>query len=185
MKRFLDAGYRRRWLTIVCAATIIIFGAYVAAQQTTRRSANNLPTFMSKAIKHELDTGAAPADAVPPTQSSLRDDSTAFAIITNADQRVLASSAILDGQKMVPPSGTFSSAGKHGSDSFTWQPDSGVRLATRVNSYQNGSKFIVTGQSLAEPEKRIDSFGAVAVLAWIIMLAWVTIALGWHPEAKK
>jgi hypothetical protein len=177
---------QRLWLLVVGTATLIIGASYTTAQVSTRQAANDQPIKEAQSTSSELAAGTTPANAVPPAKINLRSDSNVFVIITDSFGHVLASSASLDGQTPLPPSGVFSYASNHSSNKFTWQPAGGVRLATEVMSYGKGdnSGFIITGQSLAAVESRINTYGAIALAAWVGVLAWSS-ALIWLPLTPK
>jgi hypothetical protein len=169
----------RTWLAIAGAATLIIGVSYVMVQQSTRLSANDAPLALAQYIKNGLENGASPNDLVPASSIDLRNNNNLFAVVTDGSQDVLASSAKLDDKNPLPPKGVFIYTKSHGSDNFTWQPAAKVRLATYVLSYgqapNNG--FIVTGQSLNQYEKRIQTYTWLALAAWTAALAWTFMAL--------
>lgn len=179
MRSLLGNIQLRLWLAIVGAATLIIGSTYAMVQQSTRLSADDLPLTTAQVAKQELQSGSNPKDIVPALKTNLRTDSSVFTIITDSSKHVLASSATLDGQTPLPPNGVFSFTTQHGTDHFTWQPQSGVRLATRVIPYgkdPNGG-FIVTGQSLKQYEERISTYTYIALAAWLAVLAWSYLLL--------
>lgn len=179
MRNWLRSNDTRVWLAIVGTSTLAIGAAYAIAQQSTRLSADDLPLQTAQAIKHQLANNASVTDAVPSTKTDLKSDSTVFAIITDANQNVLASSANLDGKTPLPPSGVFAYTKTHDTDRFTWQPEGQVRMATRVIEFSsgNGGGFIITGQSLKPAEDRIKTYGELALAAWLATLAWTTLVL--------
>jgi len=176
----------RTWLAIAGTATIVLVAAYTMVQQSTRLAADDLPLATAQTVKHELENGTTPADVIPAIKTDLKTDSTVFVTVTDAQQHVLASSATLNGQPSLPPQGTFDYTSRHDTDHFTWQPQAGVRLATRILTYKIGSTtgFIVTGRSLSQTESRTDEYGKMALAAWVAVLAWsyVLILL---PRSKK
>lgn len=176
----------RWWLAIVGTATILLITAYTLAQQSTRLAANDLPLSTAQTIKHGLASGAQPSDVIPAIKTDLRTDSTVFVTITDGSEHILASSATLDGQPSLPPAGTFAFAKDHGSDHFTWQPKTNVRLATFILRYGTAPNdgFIITGQSLTQVEDRIGTYGWLALAAWLAVLAWSSLIL-LLPSAKK
>jgi hypothetical protein len=179
----------RIWLAIAGAATLIIGTAYTMVQQSTRLSANDAPLAMAQTIKSSLENGASPNDVVPAQTINLRQNNNLFAIVTDDSQHVLAGSASLDGQNPLPPKGVFVYTKDHGSDHFTWQPAAKVRLATYVLSYTNasGGGFIITGQSLDQFEKRVDTYTQLALAAWLATLAWtfLTIVLPFWTVGRR
>jgi hypothetical protein len=68
----------------------------------------------------------------------------------------------------------FSFTDQHGTDRFTWEPESGVRAATRVTKYGKSPDdgYIITGQSLKPYEDKIATYTWIAVAAWIASIAW-------------
>jgi len=188
MKELWDKPQKRVWLAIVGSSTLILAAAYAMAQQTTRQAADDLPLATAQTIKHELDDKAAPTDVVPNVKTDLNSDSTVFAIVTDNSQHILASSARLDGKTPLPPIGVFQFTAAHGNDHFTWQPATNVRLATQVLSYGTSSNggFIITGQSLKQAEKRIDTYTVLAAAAWIAIVGWgFLILMAPSPKKKK
>lgn len=158
---------------------MIIASTYAMVQQSTRLSADDLPLTTAQVTKQELQSGSNPKDIIPALKTNLRTDSSVFTIITDNSKHVLASSATLDGQTPLPPNGVFSFTTAHGSDRFTWEPQTGVRLATRVIGYGNNpnSGFIITGQSLKQYEDRISTYTYIALAAWLAVLAWSYLLL--------
>lgn len=167
----------RIWLAIVGTASILLVAAYAMVQQSTRLSANDLPLATAQTIKHELEGGESPADVVPQVKTDSLTDDTVFAIITDANHQVLASS-LNDPQSVRPPQGVFDYAAVHGEDNVTWQTGAGARLATIVIPYKSG--FIVTGQSLNQAEKRVTTYTLLMLVAWLVILGWTFMALWFY-----
>jgi len=169
----------RLWLALVGAATLIIGSSYAMVQQSTRLSADDLPLTTAQVAKQELQSGSNAKDIVPSLKTNLKTDTSVFTIITDDSKHVIASSATLDGKTPLPPNGVFSFANAHGSDHFTWQPESGVRIATRVITYGKSPDggFIITGQSLKQYEDRISTYTYIALAAWLAVVAWSYLLL--------
>jgi hypothetical protein len=174
MYKLLTKRPVREWLAVVGTATLVIGASYTMVQQSTRLAADDAPLALSQVIKSQLDSGASPNDVVTAHSVNLRSNTNTFAVITDAGQHVLASSASLDGQSPLPPKGVFNYTKARGSDSFTWQPAEDVRLATYVTTYGQAPNdgFIITGQSLSPAEDRIDTYGSLAMAAWLAVVAW-------------
>lgn len=192
MNRLLGNSLVRAWLAIIGVATLAIGAAYTMAQQATRLSADDLPLTTSQVAKQELQQGSDTKDVVPTLKTNLRDDTSVFMIITDRTQHILASSALLDGKTPLPPKGVFDDAASRGFDQFTWEPAAGVRAATRVITYGQSSNegFIITGQSLKPYENRINTFGFIALAAWLASVAWSYLLIllphaGYKPPAPK
>jgi len=178
---------RRIWLLTVGVAILIIGASYTIAQQSTRLAANDTPLATAQTVKHELENGAAPSNTTIGVKTDLSSDSTVFVIVTDSSSHILASSARLNGQTPLPPAGVFSYTQVHGADHFTWQPASGIRLATEVQRYGGGnnSGFVITGQSLSQAESRINTYGYLALAAIIGVIAWTSVLIYWPPELKS
>lgn len=187
MRNFLTKRDSRIWLAIVGTATLVIGAAYAMVQQSTRLAADDAPLVMAQSVKKSLEAGSVPSDVVPAQKTDLGQDNSIFVIVTDNSQHVLASSATLDSRTVLPPSGVFSYTLAHGTDHFTWQPQGGVRLATRVMTYKDNPSdgFIITGQSLSQAENRISTYGLLAIAAWIAVLAWCTFTLLLPLESAK
>lgn len=169
----------RLWLAIVGVATLVLGASYAMVQQSTRLAADDLPLTTAQVAKQELQGGSNATDVVPTLKSNLQYDTSVFMIVTDNTKHVIASSALLNGQTPLPPNGVFSFTTEHGSDRFTWQPEAGVRLATRVTTYGKSPDdgFIITGQSLKPYEDRISTYTALAFAAWLAVLAWSFLLL--------
>lgn len=165
----------RAWLAIAGAATIIIGTAYTMVQQSTRLSADDLPLSAAQTAQQELQSGSNAKDVVPALKTNLRSSTGIFVIITDDTEHITAGSANLDGQTPLPPRGVFDFTQQHGTDHFTWEPATGVRLATRVLPYNGGNNnkgFIITGQSLKPFEDRISTYTWIAAAGWLATIAW-------------
>src|SRR5437868_3257544 len=150
MSNLLGNSLVRAWLAIIGVATLILGASYTMVQQSTRLSADDLPLTTAQVAKQELQSGSDAKDVVPTLKTDLSFDTSVFMIVTDSSQHVLASSAVLNGQTPLPPNGAFNFTSVHGTDHFTWQPQPGVRLATRVTKYGKAPNdgYIITGQSL-------------------------------------
>jgi hypothetical protein len=89
-----------------------------------------------------------------------------FVIITDTRGTVLASSASLAGETVLPPPGVFDSVRINGEDRITWQPSAGVRAWIVVDSYRGG--YVVAGRSPRSAEQSAYIallWGSIASLA--------------------
>lgn len=170
MKKWLAHASSSNWLRVVGVGTIVLIASYLLIQQSTRLAADDLPLATAQTAVHRLESGAKPNQVVPDTLTDLNTDSTVFVAVTDKEYKVLASSIKLDGSAPLPPVDTF--ANSHKSYSFTWEPESGARLATQILPYSGG--FVVAGQSLSQVEKRIEIYGWIVLAAWIAIVLWAT-----------
>jgi hypothetical protein len=179
MHKLLANRVIRDFLAVVGTATLVIGACYTMVQQSTRLATDDLPLSTAQTIKVQLENGATPNDVVPSQSINLRGNNNVFAIITDESQHVVASSAVLDAQSPLPPQGVFNYTNAHGTDHFTWEPAPGVRMATRVMTYSHGTDkgYIITGQSLSQAEDRINTYGLLALAAWLAVIAWCFLVL--------
>lgn len=166
---------KRIWWALIGAVTLVIGAAYAMAQQSTRLAADDAPLATAQVSRQLLESGTKPGNAVPATTTNFRLDNSVFVIVADKSRNILASSGVLDNGTPLPPPGTFDYAQAHGSDHFTWEPESGVRLATQVLPYKDG--YVIAGQSLKQAESRIGFYGTLALAAWLTAVAWVTLVL--------
>ncbi|HSW78900.1 MAG TPA: hypothetical protein VLF88_02710 [Candidatus Babeliales bacterium] len=187
MSNLLSSSLIRSWIMVVGVATLVLGAAYAMVQQSTRLSADDLPLTTAQVAKQELQNGSDPKDVVPTLKTNLRYDASVFMVITDSSQHVLASSATLDGQTPLPPQGVFNFTNVHGTDHFTWAPSKGVRAATRVTKYTNGTDegYIVTGQSLKPYEDRISTYTWITLAAWLAVLAWTYLLILLPHTARR
>nr|AIA18754.1 Unknown Function [uncultured bacterium] len=179
MRKVLADMQVRLWLAIVGVATLVLGASYAMVQQSTRLSADDLPLTTAQVAKQELLAGSNASDVVPSLKTDLENNSSVFMVITDSSKHVIASSAQLNGRTPLPPNGVFSYTSVNGSDRFTWEPQGGVRLATRVEKYGKSPDdgFIITGQSLQPYEDRISVYTTLAVAAWLAVIAWSYLLL--------
>jgi hypothetical protein len=77
------------------------------------------------------------------------------------------------------PRGVFDFAKNTGENVFTWQPESGVRVAVVLKSVQSPDySFVAVGRSLLEVEKRERDLLTMTIISWllcvgVIMLHWL------------
>jgi hypothetical protein len=149
--------------------TLIFLTIYACSQQVLRISANSPQIQMAEDTAGALMNGAAPADFMPASRQPFDMSQTLapFTMIFDRGGTLLESSAILSGEAVVPPVGTFDYAKVHGEDRFTWQPKVGERFAV-VLKYYGGNRpgFVLVGRSLREVEKQEDNLLKIVGLAW-------------------
>jgi sensor histidine kinase regulating citrate/malate metabolism len=175
----------RIWLAVVGSATLVLGAAYALTQQSTRLAVDDLPLATAQSVKHQLENSASASEVVPQTKTNLKEDSTVFVIVTDKSQQILASSAQINGKTPLPPKGVFDFTAVHSKDQITWAIG-GARLAITVLNYDSpqNSGYIIAGQSLSQAEDRINTYGMIALVAWIVMLVWTSVVLLWNTGRK-
>jgi hypothetical protein len=188
MRRLLRDPDMRIWLAVVGAATLVLGAAYAMNLQSVRRSADDLPFAVSQAAKAQISKGAAPESVVPNANVNIRQNNNPFIIVTDDKAQLLAGSAFLDDRVPLPPKGVFDYTKAKGIDVVTWEPASGVRLATVVTTYKTPSNvegFIITGQSLRQAAYRIKTSTLIISAAWLAVVAWTTLVVLLPRAGKK
>jgi hypothetical protein len=174
------------YLTAFVLVSCICGFVYTLVQQDLRQGANDpqieLAENSSKALAkvQNIDVGTGKVD--------IANSLSPYIIVVDKDKKVLATSAILDGQAPTPPAGIFDTAKKRGLYSVTWQPRPGVRQALAIVPVPNDKgQFVAVGRSLREVEKRIDRVFLMTAAAWGIMLVVsfaAIFAYNYKPEPK-
>ncbi len=166
-KDFLTATFQ--WLPLAIVFTALTLLVYVVGQQGYRMAANDPQIQTADEVATKIAAGTEPSALVPLQAIDLATNSGIFITIADISGNVIASNAILDGTKRVPPTGTLL-ATKNDQNRTTWQPKKGVRLATVIQSVKNGNIFVIVGRSLTETERRIDNLGTMALAVWLVGL---------------
>jgi hypothetical protein len=166
------------WLPLAIAAAGLCGLAYLLVQQSLRMSANDPQIQMAEDAAAALNSGASAESVLPAEKVELTASLAPFLIVYNDSGKLLASSATLHGAAPVYPSGVLDYVRQHGEDRVTWQPESGIRMATVVTRYDKG--FVMAGRSLREVEIRVDNIGKLTTLALLAIWAatLVVISLG-------
>ena len=153
------------WLVAAAAVTVLFGGGYVVAQQSVRHAADHPQIEMARDAIAKLQAGASPSSVLPKTAVDLARSKEPYLILTDPQGRVLASSATLGGEVVVPPAGVFDYVRAHGEDVVTWQPAPGVRSAIAVDSWEYG--FVVAGRSLEDTEDMESSLLEWTLGGWL------------------
>jgi hypothetical protein len=172
--------FLRRWLptaVVVVAMSVLV---YLCMQQLLRQSANDPQVQMAEDAAFALAAGKPATEVVPVNQVEISSSLAPFLMVFDDTGKLLNSNALLDGQMPRYPTGVFEYVRQHGQDRVTWQPRSGVRLATVATQFKgpSSSGFVVAGRSLRESENRSDYFLMFTSAAGLITLV-VTAAINW------
>jgi hypothetical protein len=98
--------------------------------------------------------------------------------VFDGDGVLIDSSARLAGTAPTPPKGVLAEARAKGRNAVTWQPASGVRLATvTVLTPGDGGNTVMAGHSLRATEEHIDQLGLLVGLGWAATLAGALVAV--------
>ena len=152
------------WLALAAVITLLAGGGYTVAQQVVRHDADHPQVEMARDAAAKLSAGAPPSSVLPSTAVDLRSSPDPYLIVVNDSGAIVASSATLDGERVIPPAGVFDYVRAHGEDTISWQPDAGVRSAIVVDAYRGG--FVVAGRSLESTENLESSLLLWTFLGW-------------------
>ena len=144
---------------MLVVAALAAAGLAGLAVQALGQPANHPQIDMARQVVSRLDAGASPADVIPAARIDIATSTDPYVIVTDSQQKVLASSASLAGQSVLPPSGVFDSVKANGEDRVTWQPATGVRSWIVVDSFRGG--FVIAGRSPSDSEQ-----SAYLLLLW-------------------
>src|SRR4249919_220504 len=130
----------------VVLATALCGLVYVAVQQDLRTGANDPQQQIVEDAAARLDAGAAPTAIVGPGTVDIARSLAPFVVVYDGSGAVLATDGMLDGVAPRVPHGVLESARASGRDAVTWQPRSGVRVATVTVPWSGGT--VLAGRSL-------------------------------------
>jgi hypothetical protein len=180
----------KQWLPLAAVVFALCGLVYVVAQQVLRQSANDPQIQMAQDTAAALAAGEPAAQLVPSAQVEISQSLAPVVMIFDDQGEVLASSARLHGQIPSLPPGLLDYVRAHGEDRVTWQPESGVRLATVIVRAEGAHPgFVLAGRSLGEVEKRVSQIellsglGLAAILgASLVIVIFCELAL---PSERK
>jgi hypothetical protein len=175
-----------RWLPLAVLTVLLTGLIYTIGQQVERGSANDPQIQMVTDARDALAAGASPQSLVPTTQIDIARSYAPYLVIYDANAQVVAASATLHGQPIVPPAGVFQSARAAPPDTITWMPEAGVRSAIAVVAYPGG--YVLAGRSLTLVEEREDALlhialaggAATLILTYVAVLAVLAATAATH-----
>ncbi len=164
-------------LAILLTLTTFVAGtAVVNSQQVLRLSGNDPQIQLAEDAARRLNSGEAADRVTPDRKVDMAASLTPFVIVYDDAGRPITSSGSLDGVIPTLPRGVFDFVRSKAEEQVTWQPRTGVRIASVVVRTTHG--FVVAGRNLREIEIRKDKVAQLALLGWLVAnLALVTIWL--------
>lgn len=152
-------------LLLLVLITVGFGTLYVTVQQYGRSAANDAPVALAQSVASGLSAGQKPADLV-----DIHLDAAAtyqpFFVVYDQNFRPLAGTGYLDGSLAHPDDGVFTHATEGKYHLVTWQPQSGVRVASVET--KAGSYYVLAGQSLKLTENRDEIVLALAAFGWLV-----------------
>jgi hypothetical protein len=173
MRTFYEIIKKSLPLAIVAAGLCGL--VFLIAQQSQRMGANDPQIQMAEDAASSLNGGASVESVIPSNTVEIADSLAPFMIIFDDSGKILASSATLHGAIPAYPMGVLDYTRQNGQNRVTWQPETGIRMATVVARYDRG--FVMAGRSLREVEKRADQLEQLCGLAWLVICAAAVITI--------
>ncbi len=164
----------RTWLPLAVSVTALCLLLYVTVQQSLRQGANDPQIQMAEDAAAALNRGESAKSVVPASQVDIGSSLAPFVAVYAATGKPATSSGLLDGQLPDYPLGALQAAQHTGENRVTWQPSSGVRIASVVVPCKDG--YVVAGRSLREVESRVSQMGTLIGLGWILIMAATLLA---------
>jgi len=154
--------------------TIGVGSMYMLAQQYGRSAANDVPTALAESVSAQLKSGIQPGDvAVSVGRADIANSFNPFVVVYGKDFRPVVGTGYLDGQLARIDKGVFSQTKEGKYHTVTWQPQSGVRIASVET--QAGGYYVMAGQSLKLVENRATTLFKLAALGWLTSMVVVVI----------
>jgi len=164
--------------------TIMLGVLYASVQQTYRSGANDPQLQIARDIHASLARGVSVNKYLSDT-IDLEKSLSAFATLCDNKGQPIQSSGFLNGQFPRLPVGVFEFAKAHGEDVLTWQPRSGVRMATVVlHNNMSPVEYIIVGRSLQEVEIREHNLLVMVSICWVIAMGVIMVA-GWLQYVSR
>lgn len=180
------------WLLGCFLVTLFCGLVFTSAQQVLRLSANDPQIQIAQDVANSLSSGKKATDVVPKEKINASQSLSPFVIIFDKSGKIVESNVAIQNGASAPPQGVFNfdedyttkdlinlrkdlereTEGKINEKTFTWQPASGVRLASVLVKYENG--FVLVGRSLREVEIRTQRLFDMVFAAWILGISAVT-----------
>lgn len=168
--------------------TVLGGAGSVTVQRMLRRGANQPQAEMAEFYASEIHSGTDPDDIIPPSYVDLERNLEPFVIFYDAQGKPEKSSGYLDQSVPVLPPGVFKYTRSHGSDTVTWQPRPGVRIAA-VAKYVSGSHpgYLLAGRSLRLTEEYESVLRRMTFMGWfaiMLLLVFGAMLLNRAERAK-
>lgn len=160
-------------LCLSAVAFVLALGGYAVMQQTIRRAANQPQQQMADDTVRKYMTYDRMESSCSPSCTDLSTSLQPFTIAYDENLKAINSDAVLSDAVPTLPAGVFGNARRFGSNTLTWQPRPGVRLAIVVRHFTGAhySGFVLVGRSLATAEQ------GESIARWSALLGWLSIVV--------
>lgn len=173
-------------LTLGVIFTLMGGAASLVFQQMLRRGANEPQRQMAAAYAAEIASGVKPDEAIPHNYVDLSRSLEPFIIFYNDEGSPTTGSGYLHQELPVPPHGVFNYVRSSGTDTVSWQPQPGVRIAAVIQRVEGATPgFILTGRSLQVVEEQESLFWEMAFTAWFVVIALLIAGAALLSRAQR
>ena len=174
---FRDRLFARPILVYTTSLALILtiggLSCALTIQAAIRRSADQPQIQMAKHYASAVASGKSIEQTLPPVQIDMQHSLEPFAIFYDLQAHPVASTGHTDRGVPAPPPGVFDHLTANNPIArFTWQPESGIRVAAvmfRINGSHPG--YILVGRSLAATDIDMMSLRRGAFVTWFILMA--------------
>lgn len=157
-------------LAIGLILTLLGGAASLTFQQMLRRGANQPQEQMVSAYAAAIASGTKPDEAIPRNYVDIERSLEPFTIFYNDQGAPVTATGYLNQAIPTPPQGVFNYLRTHNTDTITWQPQPGVRIASVIQRVAGPTPgFILTGRSLRVVEEQEGRFWKMAFAGWFIV----------------
>lgn len=158
-------------ISLAVILTLLGGTASVTMQQMLRRGADQPQAEMAEFYASEIRSGTNPEDIIPPGYVDLERSLEPFVIFYDSNGTPQKSTGYLDQSVPVVPPEVLEYIRSHGSDTVTWQPRPGVRIAA-VAKYVSGSHpgYLLAGRSLRLTEEYESLLRRMTFLGWFAVM---------------
>jgi hypothetical protein len=174
--------HKRIWFGAAAGVTIALGVLYGAIQQTLRLSADEPQSSMvtqTAALLRQNGDAHHSFDG----HIEIAYNQAPFVIVYDTAGNVVAGNGYLDGTVPRIPIGVLQHIPSRGEHRVTWEPRSGVRIATV--SARAGTYYVVGGRSLQTTESHMRTVNLYAGATWIASMAILTSAYLFVVRGRK
>ncbi len=160
------------WLPLAAAISVMAGLVYISVQQAYRSGANDPQIQMAEDAASALADRQTAQALVPAGKVNIARSLAPFMTVYDANGKVLASNAVLNGQTPALPDGVLDYTRQHGEDRISYQPEPEARSAVVIAAANGGQAgFVMVGRSLREVEKRINQLTLTTGALWAEAMA--------------
>lgn len=159
------------------------FVAAITLQQVLRRGANQPQEQMTDIYARLWAQGGVAAVSLPQQPVDMRESLEPFAILFDDAGNPMKSSGQLDGAVPRPPAGVFAYLREHGTDTFTWQPRPGVRIAAVMRRVNDG--YVLVGRSLRVTEAGEARLRMITFSGWFLVVGMLIVGALFLRRAER